>query len=129
MVPTPPFTSNPALARFPADVLQAYQRYRTQGDPGAVDAIVVAAVIDYRPCGAVPAPVVSDATRLLEDLGYDSVAVAELIFFFEDIFDLTIANADLIAVRTVGELRQCVAEKLGGREGHAAVPSVRAPNP
>jgi acyl carrier protein len=112
MPPTPPSKPNPALARFPAEVLQAYQRYRDSGDAGAVDAVVIAAVIDYRPCGAGPAPAVSDETRLFEDLGYDSVAVAELVFFLEDIFDLTIANDDIVEVRTIGSLRECVTRKF-----------------
>lgn len=112
MPPIPPSKPNPALARFPAEVLQAYQRYRDSGDPSAVDAVVIAAVIDYRPCGAGPAPAVTDETRLFEDLGYDSVAVAELVFFLEDIFDLTIANDDIVAVRTIGALRRCVAQKF-----------------
>ena len=52
MAGTPQNAPNPALARFPAEVLEAYQRYRTQGDSGAVEAVVIAAVVDYRPSGS-----------------------------------------------------------------------------
>jgi acyl carrier protein len=97
MASTPQPATNPALARFPADVLEAYQRYRTKGDAGAVEAVVIAAVVDYRPAGPGPAPSVDDATRLVEDLGYDSVAVAELVFFLEDLFDVTLSNDDICA--------------------------------
>jgi acyl carrier protein len=55
---------------------------------------------------------VTGHTRLFEDLSYDSVAVAELIFFFEDLFDVTISNEEIMGVRTVGDLQACVAKKL-----------------
>jgi len=107
-----PQTSKPALARFPAAVLEAYERYCRDKDPSALTALVNAAVVDYRPSGAGAPPPVADTTRLLEDLAYDSVAVAELIFFFEDLFDLSLSNDDIAGVRTIGDLRACVEKKL-----------------
>ncbi len=104
-----------ALARFPAEVLEAYERYRASGDARAVGAVVAAAVVDYRPSGSGAPPAVTDQTRLFEDLAYDSVAVAELIFFFEDLFDLTLSNEDIVGVRTIGDLRACVMLKLGAK--------------
>lgn len=115
MPTNPTQTSNPALARFPAEVLEAYERYRASGDERAIEAVVHAAVVDYRPSGAGSPPRVTDQTRLFEDLAYDSVAVAELIFFFEDLFDLTLSNEDIIGVRTVGELQACVMTKIGAQ--------------
>jgi acyl carrier protein len=112
MATTPPTAPNPALARFPADVLEAFQRYRAKGDAGAVEAVVVAAVIDYRPSSSRPVAAVTDATRLVEELEYDSVAVAELVFFLEDLFDVTLSNDDLAGVRTIADLRACVTRKL-----------------
>jgi acyl carrier protein len=105
----------PALARFPAEVLEAYQRYRTLGDAGAVEAVVIAAVVDYRPSGSGTVGPVTDGTRLIEDLAYDSVAVAELVFFLEDLFDVTLTNDDILGVRTIAELRSCVDRKLAGK--------------
>ena len=105
----------PALARFPAEVLEAYHRYRTMGDAGAVEAVVIAAVVDYRPTGSAAVGTVTDGTRLIEDLAYDSVAVAELVFFLEDLFDLTITNEDIVGVRTISDLRACVLRNLAGK--------------
>jgi acyl carrier protein len=115
MASTPPNAPNAALARFPAEVLEAYQRYRTQGDSGAVEAVVIAAVIDYRPSGSGTVSAVNDGTRLIEDLGYDSVAVAELVFFLEDLFDVTLSNDDILCVRSIAELRGCVNRKLAAK--------------
>ena len=56
---------------------------------------------------------------LIEDLGYDSVSVAELVFFLEDLFDVTISNTDIQEVRTMGGLRTCVLRKLLAKIAHA----------
>ena len=85
------------------------------GDAGAVEAVVIAAVVDYRPSGPASVGTVTDGTRLIEDLGYDSVAVAELVFFLEDLFDVSLNNDDILGVRTIAELRSCVNRKLAGK--------------
>jgi len=109
----------PQLARFPAAVLEAYERYRTQGDAEGVTAVVMAAVMDYIPTkkGEEGLSDLASGTRLVADLGYDSVAIAELVFFLEDLFDLTISNAEIQSVRTIGELRECVARKMASSLG------------
>jgi acyl carrier protein len=119
MAQVPPPVPSPALARFPAEVLEAFQRFRATGDAAAVESVVIAAVVDYRPAGSPPAHAVSDGTRLVEDLGYDSVAVAELVFFLEDLFEMTITNEDILAVSTIGDLRACVIRKLAGKQAGA----------
>jgi acyl carrier protein len=119
MTPIPPPVPCPALARFPAGVLEAFQRYRSNGDVGAVEEVVIAAAFDHRPGAKDPAPRVSDSTRLLEDLGYDSVSVAELVFFLEDLFDLTISTDDIKGVSTIGDLRACVIRKIAGKSATA----------
>ena len=37
--------------------------------------------------------------KLMEDLGYDSLAVAETVFFFEDLFKVRIQNTELMCWR------------------------------
>ncbi|HEY1764622.1 MAG TPA: phosphopantetheine-binding protein [Opitutaceae bacterium] len=119
MSPVPPAPESSALSRFPAEVLESFQRYRANGDASAVEAVVIAAVVDYRPAGSVTTQPITDRTRLLEDLGYDSVAVAELVFFLEDLFGMTISNEDILAVSSIGDLRACVVRKLAGKTGAA----------
>lgn len=119
MTPTPSPFPSPAPMGLPAAVLEAFQRYRSKGDPSAVEDVVIAAVVDYRPAVAGEAKAVTDEARLVEDLGYDSVAVAELVFFLEDLFDLAIANEDIRGVSTIGDLRACVVRKLAGKPGPA----------
>jgi acyl carrier protein len=119
MAPNTPDVPNPELARMPARVLEAFERFRAKGDPAALEAVVIAAVVDYRPAGTESTGPVCDGTRLVDDLGYDSVSVAELVFFLEDLFEMTVTNADIQDVRTIGELRACVTRKLAEKPGAA----------
>ena len=102
------------LLRFPAEVRAAYQAFRGSGDAAALQVVVFAAVRDFMPRGSAQSrnePLRTDQ-RLIDDLGFDSLAVAETVFFFEDIFKVAIKNEELMALRTVGELCDFVARRL-----------------
>jgi len=102
------------LARYPVEARDAYERFRTTGDAEALRIVVLAAVRDFMPkrnLGATNIEI-KDEMKLMEDLGYDSLAVAETVFFFEDLFKVRIENTELMSVRTIGELRSFVSRKL-----------------
>ncbi|HLP00972.1 MAG TPA: acyl carrier protein [Opitutaceae bacterium] len=102
------------LNRFPAEVRAAYQTFRATGDEAALRVVVTAAVADFMPRNSVHSrtePLRAEE-RLIEDLGFDSLAVAETVFFFEDLFKVTIKNEEILALRTVGELCDFVARRL-----------------
>lgn len=109
------------LARFPLEVHDAYQRFCATGDESAIHTMVRAALLDFLPRhdGALRARALSDESRLLDDLGYDSLAIAELVFFFEDLFKVTITTDEIRPVRTVGDLRAFVARKLAANRSLA----------
>lgn len=119
----PASTTPSQLAKFPAEVKEAYSKYRATGDPEAVQLIVMAALQDFLPKReGQKGPIPQDDQRLIEDLGYDSLAVAETVFFLEDLFDVKIGNEDLLKLETVGELRAFVAANV---TANAAPPASR----
>jgi acyl carrier protein len=113
-VPTPtpaslPEAAETLLKHFPEDVRTAYVRLRETGDPVAADTLVLAIVADHMPGEGIE---LTDAASLVDDLGFDSVAIAEMVFFIEDLLQVSVTNAEILRVRTVGELRAFVRTKL-----------------
>lgn len=109
-----PRRANDPLGKFPEVVRMAYTRYRETGDTLAVDEVVLAVLRDFVPKTVIlptdnPLP---DGARLIADLGFDSLAISETVFFLEDLFKVRITNAEIMQVRTVGELRAFVRRKL-----------------
>lgn len=104
------------LRHFPAEVGRALLRLRETGDPAAAEIVVTAVIRDHIPDRAAAATaVITPATTLIADLGFDSMAISELVFFFEDLFAVSIANEEIVRVRTVGELCAFVCAKQAGR--------------
>lgn len=59
---------------------------------------------------------VSAQTSLIEDLGYQSLAMLELGFILEEEFDIALIDTESpIDVRTVGELEEWIVEKIEER--------------
>ncbi len=106
------------LEKFPDDVRRAYGHYQSTRDPEALDVVVLAVVRDYIPKHAAPPPGqdLAEHLRLMTDLGFDSLAIAELVFFLEDLLKVKISNDEILRVSTVGELRSFVREKLAARD-------------
>jgi acyl carrier protein len=108
-----PNSEDTLVRHFPAEVRDAYGRFRGSPNAGDADVVVLAVVRDYTPDkagknGRDPA----DSQRLIEDLGFDSIAITEMVFFLEDLFRVKIGNEEILRVRTVGDLRAFIREKL-----------------
>lgn len=98
---------------FPADVEQAYARFVQTRVPADADIVVLAIMLDHLPDKKLrpPGPP-ADTLGLVTDLGFDSVAITEMVFFLEDLFQVRISNDEILRVRTVGDLRGFVRQKL-----------------
>lgn len=119
---TPAPLDPPQLARFPAETRAAYRNFRATGDRASVQTVVLSAVVEHCPRKttlAAPDAATTAALRLVEDLGYDSLAIAELVFFLEDLFEVSIRNEEILAIANVGELRSFVAAKLAEKSAAA----------
>ena len=115
----PSSTPSPSpLERFPDEVRAAHARFCASDDPAALQVVIEAAVRDFMPRRGTTARdlPLRDDLRLIEDLGFDSLAIAETVFFFEDLFKVSIKNEDLLALRTIGELRTYVAGRVAARQ-------------
>lgn len=115
---TPPAAAA-LLRHFPAEVHAAYLQLRETGDPAAADTLVLAIVADYMPRKDAA---LTDQASLVADLGFESVTIAELVFFLEDLLGVSVSNAEILRVRTVGELRAFVRTKLAGMGGPGSGP-------
>ena len=102
------------LSRFSPEVRSAFERFLKDRDRGDLRVVVSAVLKEYmpkRPDGTPPASF--DASqRIVEDLGYDSLAMGEIIFFFEDLLEVSIPNEEILGLATVGDLETYVASKL-----------------
>lgn len=107
-------SSTHPLSAFPASVRDDHARWLEHRDPAALDSVVIAIIAYHRPNRSlVKNPEdMPDASRLIADLGYDSLAIAEIVFFVEDLYQVTISNDDLKALDTVADLRAFVRAKL-----------------
>jgi acyl carrier protein len=110
----PPRRPSDPLAKFSRDVREAFTRFKTDGDPASVDTVVLAIIRDFIPRQVAPPSdkPLADSAHLMNDLGFDSLAIAETVFFIEDLFDVKISNEEILQVGTVAELRAFVRAKL-----------------
>jgi acyl carrier protein len=116
--PGSPDNAASLLKHFPEEVRAAYARFTATADPLAADVVVLAAVADHMPVAGRELVVgQSDALSLMADLGFDSVAITELVFFLEDLFRVNISNDEIVRVRTIGDLRAFVRQKVSARAG------------
>lgn len=107
--------SAPAFAKLrhlAAAAVEDYQSFCTRGDEAALRRLVVAVIAARAQEKGVGVTDWSDGLRLVDDIGFDSLAIAELVFFFEDLFGISITNAEIMRVRTLGELHVFVRRKV-----------------
>lgn len=98
---------------FPDSVRDAYREFKQTKNADCADTVVLGVVADHLPGKKLPdgaAP--SDQLSLIEDLGFDSIAITEMVFFLEDLFRVRISNEEILSVRTLGDLRSFVRRKL-----------------
>lgn len=102
------------LDKFAPEVREAHARFLATGDVDALDTVVLAIVRDHQPAHAratTPAAL-PDSARLIGDLSFDSLALAEIVFFIEDLYAVSVTNEELLSITTVGELRAFVRTKV-----------------
>lgn len=107
------------LARFPAAVQAAHASFVAHRDLEAADHVVLAVLRDHLPADSPhrAAETLPDESRLVEDLGLDSLTIAEVVFFVEDLYRVRIPQNELEQLARVGDLRRYLRVRLGSDAG------------
>lgn len=104
------------IKHLPPEARAAFQQFQAEGNPSVLGPVINAILVDFvpnvpeQPLGELPG-----STRLIEDLGFDSLAITEVVFFTEDLFGVTITNEEIMQVRTLEDLRGFIQRKVAPR--------------
>lgn len=103
------------LLGFPPSCIEAALRYRDDGQFDSLIAMLPGMIEFHLPKGtAKPPSALSDELRLCQDLGLDSLALAEMAFKMDDVFGISIETHEMAGVETVGALKAFLRAKLNG---------------
>lgn len=101
---------------LPAGARAAYADFQAGGDPAALGVVILALLHDFSPRrSSIPLAGLPGGTRLVDDLGFDSLAITEVVFAAEDLFRISITNEEIAQVRTLDDLRDFIHVKVAGR--------------
>ena len=94
------------LQGFPPALSKAYLDFAETGDLARLDEVVLGVLAFYlaKPPSAPLATLPGD-TRLIEDLGCDSLTMADLLFISETLLGLTLVDAEIAGITTLDQLR------------------------
>lgn len=104
------------IRHLPESAREAFLEYRRSGRVDQLDPLIFAMLESYAPKKPeAPFTVLSGSTLLMDELGYDSLAIAELVFGTEDLFDVHISNEEVMQVRTIDDLLAFIRTKVSAR--------------
>jgi 3-hydroxyacyl-[acyl-carrier-protein] dehydratase len=105
-----------SFKRCSPETIAAILRYRNEKDIGSVITSVHGIIERYVKSedakGISERP---DATRLGEDLGIDSLTMLEIVMSIEEALDFRIEDSDARNIRTLGDVRKYVDDRVHGR--------------
>ena len=94
------------LTGFPPAVVDAYLAFAETGDLALLDNVVLGVLQFYLakppvlPLGTMPG-----ATRIIADLGCDSLTMIDVMFLAESLLGIKLADDELVKIETLDELR------------------------
>src|SRR5580700_2746125 len=103
------------LRRCSPETMDAAVRYRETGDLNAIPVIVFGILERYQPATApIKLSEADENTRLIEDVGLDSLTLLEIVLSIEEVLKLHIENEELREIRTLGSLNKFLHAKITG---------------
>lgn len=104
-----------SLRRCPTGTFEAALAYRQTGDISQVPVIVMGIVERFLEPEMRPRlHEGDDSTRLIEDLGVDSLTMMEIVILVEETIGVSFDNQELREIRTVGEVKAYMGRKIRG---------------
>ena len=106
------------LKRCSPPTIEAAVRYRTTGDASVLPTVVYGIIERHlAPENNRSLAGAGDDTRLIEDLGIDSLTLLEIVLSIEETMKISIENEELREIRTLGEVKTFITNKLSGTNG------------
>ena len=108
------------LRRCSPETVEAAIRYRQTGDLDAIPLVVFGILDRYQPATApIKLSEANENTRLIEDIGLDSLTLLEIVLSIEEVLKLRIENEELREIRTLGQLNRFLHAKITGAKPEA----------
>jgi acyl carrier protein len=108
------------LVGLPATARESVLRMHSSGDVAQIENLLPALLAYYLPRGSAPLPELQPQQRLHEDLGLDSLALAELVFKLDEVFGVAIELREVTGVLTVADLQGFLRAKLDPQQAAAS---------
>ncbi|MFT5467446.1 MAG: acyl carrier protein [Verrucomicrobiales bacterium] len=106
------------LRGFSDSTISSAQGLRVGSDETSLEACLFGILAFYLPPGTKPPETQpSGETRLRDDLGLDSLSLAEAMFKIEELFDVLVDNSEIAEVHTLADARRLLVEKLEKPDG------------
>jgi acyl carrier protein len=102
-----------SLVGFPPRVTAAYLAFAEGGDLADLDIVVLGVLYFYlakKP--GEPLDTLPGATRLVEDLGCDSLTMMDTVFMAESLFDIKLDDGELARIATLDDLRHHLRQRV-----------------
>ncbi|WP_162028164.1 MULTISPECIES: acyl carrier protein [unclassified Lentimonas] len=100
------------LVGYPETMFQHYEQFQKEGNADDLSQFIIELIRFIMDSEETSEVVVVDATNLRDDLGVDSITIAEVVFLLEDVLEIEIDNEELLSIATFGELKAFIISKL-----------------
>ncbi len=103
-----------SLVGFPPRIITAYHAFAETGDQASLDVVVLGVLHFYlakKPKESLDT--FPGTTRLVEDLGCDSLTMMDTVFMVESLFDIKLDDAELPRILTLDDLRKYLRQQAG----------------
>lgn len=100
------------LVGYPAETVDAAERFFRENAAEALDRLVVGVIAYHRPAKSKEATgdtvALEGSAKLVEDLGFDSLAMVEMSFLLDELLGLRLSDDEMRALRTIDDVRGAV---------------------